>query len=208
MHHRYSEIEENVRIMWAATPDHLRYDRMPVNDYHHGWLTIVYIYLNYLYTCFLLQRALIKHTNTSREALCDVSRRALSIVVITITSQRHSMVDLDKHYSWIVCSSPFKCVIRISLLTLTDPIGPHIRTAKRQCPPHRAPPPVPRTRPPYRCHPPGRSDPEHQRIHPIAILGLTPRARKLPCMQRSGEKTIPDPGPIAGPSACSGGYGP
>lgn len=129
-----SEIEESVRAVWAATPDHLRYDRQPNNDglrhdrrpnneFHHGygWLTIVYLYLNYLYTCFLLQRALIKHTNTGHAALCDVSRRVLTIV-ISITSQRNPMVDLDRHYSWIVCSlplSPESKRARIILLVLS-----------------------------------------------------------------------------------------
>lgn len=93
-----SEIEESVRDVWNAAPDHLRYDRRQNDDFQ---ITTVYLYLNYLYSCFLLQRALIKYTNTRQDALCDVSRRVLAIVV-TITSQRNPMVDLDRHYSWIV----------------------------------------------------------------------------------------------------------
>jgi hypothetical protein len=54
-----------------------------------------------LYTCFLLQRALIKHTNTGQESLCDISRQVLGIVN-SITTMRNPMVDLDRHYSWIV----------------------------------------------------------------------------------------------------------
>lgn len=96
-----SEIREGVRAVWESTPDHLRYDLRPRDDFHHGWLTLVYLYLNYLYTCFLLQRALIKHTNTGQESLCDISRRVLSIVN-SITTMRNPMVDLDRHYSWIV----------------------------------------------------------------------------------------------------------
>ncbi|KAJ5723321.1 hypothetical protein N7488_001356 [Penicillium malachiteum] len=121
-----NEIEENMRTIWAATPDYLRYDREQAHDFHHGWLTIVYLYLNYLYTCFLLQRALIKHTNTGRAALCDVSRRVLAIVV-TITSQRHPMVDLDRHYSWIALTYglPSASVLLVELLHQSHEPGPH-----------------------------------------------------------------------------------
>ncbi|KAJ5643826.1 uncharacterized protein N7484_006333 [Penicillium longicatenatum] len=131
------EIEESVRVVWAATPDHLRYDRQPNNDglrfdrqpnkdFHHGWLTIVYLYLSYLYTCFLLQRALIKHTNTGHAALCDVSRRVLAIV-ISITSQRNPMVDLDRHYSWIALTYglPSASVLLVELLHQSHEPGPH-----------------------------------------------------------------------------------
>lgn len=97
-----SEIELSVRDVWNAAPDHLRYDRRQNDDFQ---ITTVYLYLNYLYSCFLLKRALIKHTNTGQDALCDVSRRVLAIV-ITITSQRNPMVDLDRHYSWIVSHYP------------------------------------------------------------------------------------------------------
>lgn len=96
-----SDIRQGVRAVWESTPDHLRYDQRPRDDFHHGWLTIVYLYLNYLYTCFLLQRALIKHTNTGQESLCDISRQVLGIVN-SITTMRNPMVDLDRHYSWIV----------------------------------------------------------------------------------------------------------
>lgn len=106
-----SEIREGVRAVWESTPDHLRYDRRLRDDFHHGWLTIVYLYLNYLYTCFLLQRALIKHTNTGQEALCDISRQVLGIVN-SITTMRNPMVDLDRHYSWIV-RLPFNLDINI-----------------------------------------------------------------------------------------------
>ena len=106
-----SEIEARLRDVWGAAPDHLRYDRRKNDDFHDGWLTIVYLYLNYLYTCFLLQRALIKHAGAKQDALCDVSRRILTIV-ISITSVRNPMMDLDRHYSWIVCSLAWLTSIR------------------------------------------------------------------------------------------------
>jgi hypothetical protein len=90
--------------MWGAAPDNLRYDRRLDDQFHDGWLTIAYFYLDYLYTCFLLYRAVIKHTNTGQADLCDVSRRILAIV-IRVNSFRTPMVDLDRHFSWIVCLS-------------------------------------------------------------------------------------------------------
>lgn len=70
-----------------------------------------YIYLDYLYTFFLLQRSLIKHTNTGQEALLDISRQLLSMV-IQISSVRNPLVDMDRHFSWIVSTLP-----RIFLIT-------------------------------------------------------------------------------------------
>lgn len=95
-----------MRAVWTAAPDHLRYDCQQSEDVYDGWLNVVNLYLNYLYTCFLLHRAQIKHTNTGKEALCDVSRRILAIVN-DMGSMRNPMVDLDRHFSWIVC--PILC---------------------------------------------------------------------------------------------------
>jgi hypothetical protein len=64
-------------------------------------LLVRHIYLDYLYTFFLLQRSLIKHTNTGQEALLDISRQLLSRV-IQISSLRNPLVDMDRHFSWIV----------------------------------------------------------------------------------------------------------
>ncbi|KAJ5267088.1 hypothetical protein N7478_009896 [Penicillium angulare] len=120
---RSNEIELSVRDVWNAAPDHLRYDRRQNDDFQ---ITTVYLYLNYLYSCFLLKRALIKHTNTGQDALCDVSRRVLAIV-ITITSQRNPMVDLDRHYSWIALTYglPSASVLLVELLHQSHEPGPH-----------------------------------------------------------------------------------
>ncbi|CEJ56271.1 hypothetical protein PMG11_02484 [Penicillium brasilianum] len=121
-----NEIREGVRAVWESTPDNLRYDRRPRDDFHHGWLTLVYLYLNYLYTCFLLQRALIKHTNTGQESLCELSRQVLSIVN-SITTRRNPMVDLDRHYSWIALTYgvPSSGVLLLELLHQSCKPGPH-----------------------------------------------------------------------------------
>lgn len=71
----------------------------------HGALAVTYFYLDYLYTCFLLYRAVVKGTGTGQADLCDVSRRMLFIVIqINI---RTPMIDLDRHFSWIVCITGF-----------------------------------------------------------------------------------------------------
>jgi hypothetical protein len=98
----HREIQAKSRAIWESAPDHLRYDRRVNDDVHDGSLSIVYFYLDYLYTCFLLYRAVIKHTDTGQADLCDVSRRVLAIV-IHMNTFRTPMVDLGRHFSWIVC---------------------------------------------------------------------------------------------------------
>lgn len=95
------EIQIKSRAIWEAAPDYLRYDRQPNEHFHDMWFTTSFIYLDYLYTCFLLYRAVVKHTGTRQADLCDESRRMLAIVV-QINSFRTSMVDLGRHFSWIV----------------------------------------------------------------------------------------------------------
>lgn len=100
-----------MQTLWDSAPVYLRHDELPTIDMQNGGINVIYIYLNYLYTRFLLQRATIKHTNTGHEELFDISRRVLTIVT-SMTTQRNSMVDLDIHYSWIVrlLASIFKCM--------------------------------------------------------------------------------------------------
>jgi hypothetical protein len=117
-----SDIQAKTRAIWAAAPDNLRFDRQPNDQFHHGLLTITYFYLDYLYTCFLLYRAVEKHTNTGQADLCDVSRRVLAIV-IQINSLRTPLVDLDRHFSWIVCVTPAMFVDEDLLMNA----GPHLR---------------------------------------------------------------------------------
>ncbi|OQE47289.1 hypothetical protein PENCOP_c001G08116 [Penicillium coprophilum] len=120
------EIQAKSRAIWAATPDQLRYDRRSNDHFHDAWLTIVYFYLDYLMTCFLLYRAVVKHTNTGQADLCDVSRRVLAIV-IQINSFRTPMVDLDRHFSWIVLTYgvPSASVLLLELLRQSHEPGPH-----------------------------------------------------------------------------------
>ncbi|KAJ5507800.1 hypothetical protein N7527_009943 [Penicillium freii] len=120
------EIQAKSRAIWESTPDQLRYDRRSNDYYHDGWLAIAYFYLDYLYTCFLLYRAVVKHTNTGQVYLCDVSRRVLAIVIQT-NSFRTPMVDLDRHFSWIVLTYgvPSASVLLLELLRQSHEPGPH-----------------------------------------------------------------------------------
>ncbi|KAJ5514051.1 Acyl-CoA N-acyltransferase [Penicillium fimorum] len=120
------DIQAKSRAIWESTPDQLRYDRRSNDHFYDGWLTIVYFYLDYLMTCFLLYRAVVKHTNTGQADLCDVSRRVLAIV-IQINSIRTPMVDLDRHFSWIVLTYgvPSASVLLLELLRQSHEPGPH-----------------------------------------------------------------------------------
>lgn len=67
-----------------------------------------------------------KNTNTGQESVCDISRQILSIV-ISITSTRTPMVDLDRHYSWIALTYGLPCasVLLLELLHQSHGPGPH-----------------------------------------------------------------------------------
>ncbi|KAJ5997335.1 hypothetical protein N7522_008995 [Penicillium canescens] len=120
------DIQAKSRAVWEAAPDHLRYDRRLDDQFHDGWITIAYFYLDYLYTCFLLYRAVSKHTNTGQADLCDISRRVLAIV-IRVNSFRTPMMDLDRHFSWIVLTYgvPSASVLLLELLRQSHEPGPH-----------------------------------------------------------------------------------
>lgn len=103
------DIQAKSRAIWAAAPSSLRYDRCPCDTPPHALLTVAYFYLDYLYTCFLLYRAVVKGTNTGQADLCDVSRRVLAIV-IQVNSFRTPMIDTGRHFSWIVRVISARCV--------------------------------------------------------------------------------------------------
>lgn len=105
LHSLIRDIQAKSRAIWAAAPSSLRYDRCPCDTPPHALLTVAYFYLDYLYTCFLLYRAVVKGTNTGQADLCDVSRRVLAIV-IHVNSFRTPMIDLGRHFSWIVRGMP------------------------------------------------------------------------------------------------------
>lgn len=102
----HSQIIEKARATLEAAPAFIRYDVHNQNEDAEAYASAfpsLHLYLDYLYTIFLLQRVLVKRTNTGQEALIHTSREALSIV-IRIGSECETSMDLNRHYSWLVCS--------------------------------------------------------------------------------------------------------
>ncbi|PWY80263.1 putative C6 transcription factor [Aspergillus sclerotioniger CBS 115572] len=101
---RASQIIENARESWGACPARLRYD-VPGQGDELGCspksFTLLHIFLDYLYTIFLLQRTIVKRTDTGQEALLDTSRHILSIIVKGHAS-RDTVLDLSTHRAWIL----------------------------------------------------------------------------------------------------------
>lgn len=101
----YSQIIEKARAALEAAPAFIRYDAHGQNEDAESYASSfpsLHMYLDYLYTIFLLQRVLLKRTNTGQDALIHTSREALSIV-IRIVSKCEASMDLNRHYSWLVC---------------------------------------------------------------------------------------------------------
>lgn len=105
--HSDSQIIEKARATWEAAPEYLRFNiQANVTDAEgpSASFTLLNMYLDYLYSIFLLQRALVKRTNTGQEALLETSRQVLSLI-ITVTADRDPVMDMSRHYSWVVCPS-------------------------------------------------------------------------------------------------------
>jgi hypothetical protein len=98
---------ETARDMWDACPTHLRYDKYVSTEDDSMSITFArrHIYLDYLYTLFLVQRMVVKRTNTGHEALFSTSREVLSII-LEVTNDRDPRVDISRHQSWVVRSVP------------------------------------------------------------------------------------------------------
>ncbi|RAL01769.1 putative C6 transcription factor [Aspergillus ibericus CBS 121593] len=99
-----SEIIENARESWGACPARLRYDAPGQGDglkTSSQSFTLLHIYLDYLYTIFLLQRTIVKRTNTGQEALFETSRVILSNIVKG-HAERDTVLDMSRHRAWIL----------------------------------------------------------------------------------------------------------
>ncbi|THC89211.1 hypothetical protein EYZ11_011346 [Aspergillus tanneri] len=123
---RSSHIIEKARVTWEAAPAYLRFDvrtKESVEPFSTSF-TILHMYLDYQYTIFLLQRTLVKRTNTGQEALLETSRRVLSIL-ITVTAERDSVLDLSIHYSWLILyyGLPSASVLMLELLHQAQDAG-------------------------------------------------------------------------------------
>ncbi|KAE8355181.1 hypothetical protein BDV28DRAFT_55721 [Aspergillus coremiiformis] len=123
------QIIEKARATLEAAPHFIRYDVQGQDEDEESYassFSSLHMYLDYLYTIFLLQRVLVKRTNTGQEALIDTSRQALSIV-IRIGSECEPCMDLNRHFSWIILYYGVPCasVLTLELLHQTQEIGPH-----------------------------------------------------------------------------------
>ncbi|KAF5863236.1 hypothetical protein ETB97_010464 [Aspergillus alliaceus] len=124
-----NKIIEKARATLETAPSFIRYDVQGQDEDAESYASSfpsLHIYLDYLYTIFLLQRALVKRTNTGQEALIDTSRQALSIV-IRIGSECEQSMDLNRHFSWIILyyGVPSASVLTLELLHQTQGIRPH-----------------------------------------------------------------------------------
>lgn len=63
--------------------------------------TLLHVYLDHLHTIFLLQRSVVKQTNSGHDALFSTSRLVLSIIT-RISADRDPVMDMTRHYAWIV----------------------------------------------------------------------------------------------------------
>ncbi|KAL1979167.1 hypothetical protein VTN96DRAFT_6605 [Rasamsonia emersonii] len=124
-----SKILERAQAAWETCPDHLRYDRCSDSN-PTGWYDtgspIFLLYLDYLYSGFLLHRTLIKYTGLGQVPLFDTARQLLS-TVLRICNDRDNATDRSRHYSWIVLyyGLPSACVLAFEVLRQTQQAGPH-----------------------------------------------------------------------------------
>ncbi|EAW09788.1 putative C6 transcription factor [Aspergillus clavatus NRRL 1] len=124
-----NQLVGKTRTTWDTAPSYLRYDIRTEGDdgdIYCSYFALLHTYLDYLYTIFLIQRTLVKRTNTGHEALFDTSREVLSIIV-RINTERNSQMDMSRHYSWVVLyyGLPSASVLTLELLRQSQEVGPH-----------------------------------------------------------------------------------
>ncbi|KAE8145297.1 putative C6 transcription factor [Aspergillus avenaceus] len=123
------QIIKEARATFHAAPAFIRYD-IQVEDHdtesYASSFPSLHMYLHYLYTIFILQRVLVKRTNTGHQALFDTARQALSIV-IRIGSECDQSMDLNRHYTWLILyyGLPSASVLTLELLHQTQELSTH-----------------------------------------------------------------------------------
>ncbi|KAL6229412.1 hypothetical protein BDW75DRAFT_245760 [Aspergillus navahoensis] len=127
---KYNELIQTAQNLWQSCPVHLRHDQYIHNGADSEPPSISFakrhIYLDYLYTLFLVQRMVVKRTSTSHEALFNTSRKVLTII-LEVTGERHPGIDISRHHSWIVLyyGLPSASTLAFELLRQTQEPGPH-----------------------------------------------------------------------------------
>ena len=101
------DVTERLGKMWKAIPETIRYDPSCWNSgqpYHECYMRLL-IYLDYLYTHFLLQRALVKHTRITTDLLFESARKLLANV-LTLANERDRLLEYQSDLSWTVSHTP------------------------------------------------------------------------------------------------------
>ncbi|KAL4884575.1 hypothetical protein BJY04DRAFT_168101 [Aspergillus karnatakaensis] len=125
---QYNKVLLSAHSTWTTCPATLRFDSTPTSateSRSFSW-SKRHIYLDYLYTLFLVQRMVVKRTNTGHEDLFRTSRSALAII-LELSGERHPGEDMSRHHSWVVLyyGLPAASVLAFELLRQTNEPGPH-----------------------------------------------------------------------------------
>ncbi|RDW86499.1 putative C6 transcription factor [Aspergillus mulundensis] len=119
---KYNELIQAAQNLWQSCPVYLRHDQYVHNEGNPEPPNITFarrhIYLDYLYTVFLVQRMVAKRTNTGHEALFNTSREVLAII-LEVTGERHPGVDV------LYYGLPSASTLAFELLRQTQEPGPH-----------------------------------------------------------------------------------
>ena len=94
---------ERLANMWKELPETVRYDPDCWNSgqpYHECYVRLL-IHLDYLYSHFLLQRVLMKHSQSDISVLLNTARELLS-TVLTLASQRDRLWLYQSDIAWNV----------------------------------------------------------------------------------------------------------
>ncbi|KAL4864656.1 hypothetical protein BDV12DRAFT_188750 [Aspergillus spectabilis] len=127
---KYNKVIETALETWASAPSSLRFDQTtnpkPPTETSSISFAKRHMYLDYLYTLFLVQRMVVKRTGTGHEDLFLTSREVLSII-LEISGERHSGVDISRHHSWVVLyyGLPAASILAFELLRQTQEPPPH-----------------------------------------------------------------------------------
>ncbi|KAL4945160.1 hypothetical protein BDV06DRAFT_47990 [Aspergillus oleicola] len=127
---KYNKVIETAHTLWENCPVNLRHDRNDKSDDDSGNSSLNFarrhIYLGYLFSLFLVQRTLVKRTNTGHQTLFQTSREILAII-LEMTGERHPGLDVSRHHSWIALyyGLPAASILAFELLRQNQEAGPH-----------------------------------------------------------------------------------
>ncbi|KAL5334335.1 hypothetical protein BJX70DRAFT_378628 [Aspergillus crustosus] len=207
---KYNKVIETAQKTWSSSPSPLRFDRIPnpSADYPSISFAKRHIYLDYLYTLFLVQRMIVKRTGTGQEALFHTSRKVLAII-LEISGERHAGggggVDISRHHSWVVCSCSCSCSYFLfpfpftpntsgntahfhnnipcyAMILIRNPAGPLLRPPNSKPPNLRTPPANPRTPATPLAPAAPRTHPQSQRVCVVSLVGRGARTGQLSCL--------------------------